>query len=812
MNLAIQEPTVAAVLDEKLSAPDWVKLIRAVRAQRGESFSEQAFRKRCSGLSVSEITGGAMRVLFPLSRLPDDYRRELDLLKTMHAAQTFHELHSMIRCETRHELAVVKTTGKPWESHPEAAKDRALKRQQVMTSYYLAREAHGEMKSVQIAQATWKEAFGEECNEKTIRRLRDKIDRCGGAHAQREAFLDNKSCEHKAARREVKLGIPSVLIEEFKSRCIASGAGHISSAYDSLVVDWMTGNEVPGLPIRSNGAAFPWSYKQMRPFAPSTAARVRGSRGEAAYLREAAPWIHRSVETLRPLEMLVLDDTRIDLIATDDHNVGRLVELKAYVLMDVRTRRILGFCVKDGPIGKEDVFSLLARGLRGFGLPSGYPMRILFERGAVACAPAAQTLLESIWPGRIEIHRTSMDGRKSQVAAFAESQSGHWMGKAWIESFMRTLAFMLEQIPGQRGRKYELQPAQLGLKGRDHATGMLRYDKAPSGTSTQMHEAALTGFASLALEWFERGTIGDGRARLKARALMPKSWVIRKIADNVAFYNSRHDHRRTGYAVKETIDSNGALASETESADELWERLSAANPAERVHPADAASLLKWRGKTVNVCARQGVTMDVKPFKGLRFWSETSLACHLAAQMSTQTKRMVALYDEEALRTWRPGCGWNVEVHLLHDTSAAWQPGDAGRYLETLPLCTQPEILDEAAMAAEAAKREAVIRRQKLELVQAAGPTMARLLRDIEHDETSLAGVVVPMNLDLSQLPPSQFAQDIRSGAEDAIVRAAHRANDTRAGAQNEAAAELAKFQAAHAAPAVTTDESEPQIY
>jgi hypothetical protein len=806
MNLAVQLPTAAAILDEKLSAPDWVKLLRAVRAQRGESFSEQAFRKRCAGLAVSEISGGAMRVLFPLSRLPDDYRRELDLLKTMHAAQTFHELHSMIRCETRHELAVVKTTGKPWESHPEAAKDRALKRQQVMTAYYLAREAHGEMKSVQIAMGKWADVFGEACNEKTIRRLRDKIDHCGGAHAQREAFLDNKSCDHKAARREVKLGIPTVLIEEFKSRCIASGAAHISSAYDSLVVDWMTGNEVPGLPIRSNGAAFPWSYKQMRPFAPSTPARVRGARGEAAFLRECAPWTHRSVETLRPLEMLVLDDTRIDLIATDDLNAGRLIELKAYILMDVRTRRILGFTIKDGPIEKEDVFSLIARGLRGFGLPVGYPMRILFERGTVACAPAAQTLLESIWPGRIEIHRTGMDGKRAQVGAFWESQSGHWMGKAWIESFMRTLSFMLEQLPGQRGRNFTLQPATLGLKGRDHTTNMLRYDKGRSGVSTEMHEAALTGFASNALEWIENGTIGDPRARLKARALLPKAWVIRKIADNVAFYNARHDHRRTGYAVRESLGEKGELVTTTESADELWERLSAVCPAERVNPADASSLLKWRGKTVNVCAREGVTMDVKPFKGLRFHSPNSLACHLAKQMNTQTKRMVALYDEEALRTWRPGCGWQVEIHLMHDTNAAWQPGDPGRYLETLPLVTNPEVLDEAALAAEAARKETELRRTKLELIQAAGPAMARHLRDVEHDEARLKGVVVPMNLSLAQMSASQFSQDIRNGAEDAIANAAQRANETRAGARDEAAEELARFQAAHATTTTATDD------
>jgi hypothetical protein len=64
---------------------------------------------------------------------------------------------------------------------------------------------------------------------------------------------------------------------------------------------------------------------------------------------------------------------------------------------------------------------------------------------------------------------------------------------------MRTLAFLLERLPGQRGGQYRLQPAHLGLRGREHDTGRLLYDKGSGAHSTQMHEAALTAFVDLRL-------------------------------------------------------------------------------------------------------------------------------------------------------------------------------------------------------------------------------------------------------------------------------------------------------------------------
>lgn len=517
---------------------------------------------------------------------------------------------------------------------------------------------------------------------------------------------------------------------------------------------------------------------------------------------------HQHSDATCPLELVVLDDTRIDLICHDDLNPSRLIELKSYLIMDVATRRILGFTVKEGSLGKEDVSALLARMLRGFGLPAKYPMHIIFERGAVACAPASQTLLTSLWPGKIIVHRTSMDGGKSAVASFWESRSGHWMGKPWIESFMRTLAILLERLPGQRGGQYRLQPAILGFKGREHDTGRLLYDKGSGALSTQMHEAALAAFADLAINWLDHGLGKDTRPRLKSSPLRPKRWVIQQIAEAIALYNDETDHHREGFARIEFQDrETGALRHRMESSNERWLSLSREWPAERIHPADAASLLRWRGKRVTVDARNGASFDLAPFKGLRFWKPESICCHLAAQLTTQKKNFVALFDPEAFRTWRPDCGWPLEIHIICDVNAgSWKPGDEGRYVETLPLYGAVDRMDACAMAQAAADKARVVRRVKLELVQAAGPTLARQLADLELDETQLRGVITRMDLERPQLPQSDFTRSVTVGVESASFV-------SRREQQPSALTALEAFQDAHVVQDVDEDENrEPEIF
>lgn len=749
---------------ETLSARQWCALI---------GVSKSRFHQRNI---VEALVSSAGAKQYAFHSLPVTWQCELSAKKEQHRAQSFHELLGIQSSFTRRWHPP-----KKWESYPATQRVIAEKRKAALSFYYKALdEGRTKEAAKKLAMQAWEDLFnpqhrGQRVSERTIRNWVDLIDERGGFEfAPMEAYCDGKSCAHKKAqltsRLPYQLGLTEeqfeALAAEIRARSVK--CEHISAVHHSMKLDWLMSREIPGLGVRQGNADFPLSKKHVRAFAASTGARRLGSHGNARFKTECAPFIHTSTATLRPLELLVLDDTRIDLICHDDLNPSRLIELKAYLIMDVATRRILGFTVKEGALGKEDVSALLARVLRGFGLPSKYPMHIIFERGAVACAPASETLLTSLWPGRIVVHRTSMDGGSSTVASFWESRSGHWMGKAWIESFMRTLAILLERLPGQRGGHYRLQPATLGLKGREHATGRLLYDKGGSALSTQMHEAALTAFADLAINWIDGGIGHDARPRLKSSPLRPKRWVIDQIAQTVALYNNETDHDREGFARIEFQDGTGKLCHRMESSNERWLALSQQWPSERIHPADAASLLRWRGKTVTVDARNGVMFDLAPFKGLRFWRPESICCHLAAQLATQKKMFVALYDAEAFRTWRPDSQWALEIHIICDVNTAtWKPGDEGRYVETLPLYGSVDRMDAAALANAAADKARVVRRMKLELVQAAGPSVVKQLADLDHDETQLRGVIARMDLDRPQLPQSDFTKSVAVGAESA---------------------------------------------
>lgn len=774
-NLALAEPQPLSIIDETLTAPQWCRLL---------GIKPQPFRKRCKAFATVKGVGTQLQQFFAFSKLPADYQAKLTAKLAGAHARSFADLLAGPAWAAPRKMS--ETTG-----YNEA---RAQRVWQVMELYegLLGRgalemeavvKAQGEWKT--IAQFHWRNAedwrpnfpdLDPQISEKTVRRWAKRVREAGGhGAAPIEAYGHYKSCAHPAAHAVAKLcerlGITEEALGDLAAalREKAVGVEHASAAYHWAQIEWRNHRPIPGLGAMARpGQLFPLTEKQVRAMLPSTPARRLGSHGEARFARECAPWTHQDVSSLRPGELLVLDDTRINLIATNDINPGSLVELKAYILMDVATRRIVGFTIKDGPIGKEDVSALLARYLRGIGLPAHFPTHILFERGTIACSDAAETLLRSMWPGRIIVHRTSMDGRKrSAVAAFWEAGSGHWLGKAWIESFMRTIAVFSEMLPGQRGAKYELQPAHLGLQGRDRATGALRYDKAPGaltgGPTTRMHDAAITGAAELALRWHD-GSLLDPRPRLRYQALLPKSIVIQRLAEVVAYYNATNDHRRQGLAAIKMQNALGNWIDARESSDEAWHRLGGLSGFERVAPQDAARLLKWRGATATVDGRSGITLSVSPWKDLQFWKADSLACHQANQRTTMQMKVVALYDAEAFRTWRPGTDVPLEIHLMTDASPTWKPGDPARYLETLPLARLPERNDAQALAEARAEKQRAVNRLKLELGQALGPRAARDLADLTQDEEQLRGVVVKFEEHLGQLPESPLGCAVRDGA------------------------------------------------
>ena len=251
-----------------------------------------------------------------------------------------------------------------------------------------------------------------------------------------------------------------------------------TAIWKKLTKLWRAGEPIPGvgtwqewwaakhptLPLPTVPPDFPWCSRTVIRRSGSTAVKRWGNIGAAAALKHL-PSMERDYSKLRKCELYTLDDVQLDFVAIDELT-GRVVKMMAYILMEVSSRSIVAFmCKPENSIRAEDVDELLAHGLQceGYGIGDGYQTHIWFERGTVACSEAAQRVLESFSDGVIKIHRTSMDGGVRWVGAAADKASGHSAGKAVIESFNRNLHRRLLEIKGQRGNRYDAQPANLGF-------------------------------------------------------------------------------------------------------------------------------------------------------------------------------------------------------------------------------------------------------------------------------------------------------------------------------------------------------------
>lgn len=280
--------------------------------------------------------------------------------------------------------------------------------------------------------------------------------------------------------------MPQELINEIQAMASATTGGRdkhqngveSSSIHKRLARRWKAGESIPGigtwrewwtakhprLPLPAVPPEFPWSERTVvRRSGPKFLKRM-GNIGAAAAVKHL-PMMERDYSKLRKCELYTLDDVRLDVAALDELS-GRVVELMAYLMMEVASRSIVAFVVKPvDAIRAEDVDELISHALQtdGYGVGVGYQTHIWFERGTVACSDAAQKVLEAFSDGAIRIHRTSMDGGIRWVGAAADKASGHAAGKAVIESFNRNLHRRLLHLPGQRGNNYANQPANLGV-------------------------------------------------------------------------------------------------------------------------------------------------------------------------------------------------------------------------------------------------------------------------------------------------------------------------------------------------------------
>lgn len=727
-----------ALASEEFTAAQWARLL---------GLSKKAFSLRQIPHSRMIPANGGLAKVYPFLNLPPDYQAILEELRRRQACPGYEDLLSLQQ-EPSWEPA------RDSETLPPASQTLAEKRKAALTVFWFALEKGRNAGQANAdCRAEWLRVFGEPCNEKTVRRWVKVIEDRGGPDlAPIEAYVGlksehGKSVPHVSARLINKLDIPRELIAEYRCRCTRPGMMHMHGAYRSLVIDWQNGRPVPGLgQAPFPRAEFPFTAKQLRPFSPSTAARRQGALGKAAAARTALPHGQNSTASLRRMERVLLDDTRLDIIATDDLT-GRPVELRSEFLMDLGARRVEAYVVREmGNILATDTDGMIARALRSVGLPArdaGYACTIRFERGAVACSAARETFLRSAFPGQIHIERTGVDGGRNYPSDFNQSSSGRWMDKAHIESFMRTLAFFVQHVCGQRGGSYERQPAALGLTGRNRKTGALDYTRG-----SQIHDGALLQYSERAIalyegdlearieQWATHQPIRDGR--LKISGIWPVSWVLDAVKEAIAYYNSRTDHRIEGFRRIEFVEQGtGKLKHRQESPNERAAFLNSQSKLERISEA-AMSRLLMRARPVTV-KRNGVLFDLAPYKGLRFWKSDSVACHTAGLSATGEKKMVALLDEDAFLHGDPS---HVrEIYLIGNKLEDLKAGEPAQFIEALPLTDPGVIGDAQSLARSNAELQLVQNRVAAELLTAAAPHLAARHAELRHNVGTLQAVV-----------------------------------------------------------------------
>lgn len=273
--------------------------------------------------------------------------------------------------------------------------------------------------------------------------------------------------------------VPSEFIPFWHS-LVLENQRNTKKAWEKLARLWRERAPIPGYEGHPGYPNLPRGLGERnlnRPrYLPSKAAIVLARRGIAA-ARSFLPNAPQDVSHLRFLEYVVFDDVELDFLIVVRESPTP-VKLRLIVAMDLCSRVILGYGVRPGltrPDGVEDGLKLrdmkmvVARLLRTWGVPAEYPMHFIVERATAALPAATKTALAEISDGRIIVHDTSMI--VGQVFEFRDKASGNSWGKAWLESFFNPLHGQLADLPGQKGRRYDLAPAE--LEGRKKELAML---------------------------------------------------------------------------------------------------------------------------------------------------------------------------------------------------------------------------------------------------------------------------------------------------------------------------------------------------
>lgn len=293
--------------------------------------------------------------------------------------------------------------------------------------------------------------------------------------------------------------LPESFVEFWRGAC-ESNQRKCAPARRKLIARWRVGDVIPGygtwreywaargLMFGADAVCPPelpegWSKGNLYRYVSDAVQLTLARRGISAAITQLAPIIGTRVG-LRPLEWVVLDDWESDFLVAVP-GVERPCKLRGIICKDVATDMWLRFTLrpaalredgKEDGIKRDDVKLVLCSLLQKFGYPTDYVMHIVLERGAATLNEGDKLALEELSGGMIKVHLTSMVSGRVLMGGFADKPVGNPRGKSWIESGFNLLHNEAGDIAGQKGRRYDLAPAELDAR-KKHASALLRAGK-----------------------------------------------------------------------------------------------------------------------------------------------------------------------------------------------------------------------------------------------------------------------------------------------------------------------------------------------
>ena len=350
--------------------------------------------------------------------------------------------------------------------------------------------------------------------------------------------------------------VPRDLIGYLRMLATREGIPTASVAINTVLKEWSAGIAVPGLgtwqewfhgafpdqPVPAVAPKFPYHPGTLYRYLPKkkSALAAAGNLGLAAAL-DFMFSVERDSSKLKVGEVYTCDDVRLDLVCHDTLT-GKTTEVRAYVMMEWGTRRIVAYTMRAGnALTKADMRAMLARGLRAGGIrPPGEITHIFTERGTCVLDAADMEHLALITDGRVQVHQTSMISGERWAGAGNDRPVGNFRGKAVLESFFRRLHIRLGYLPGQRGNRYEKAPANLDFAG--------QHEKRRKGSGTEYDDLLAT---------IDRSQ--GGRLKLDLKMLWENE-LEEEFATAIKEYNAARGHGMQGFGqVTVAVTPEGTL-------------------------------------------------------------------------------------------------------------------------------------------------------------------------------------------------------------------------------------------------------------